>query len=362
MQSRDTTLRLLARVMELKPHETKETLSLNEARNYIIALSKPMGEAVDLINGNLEEIKRKRKEVEAFEDDIKGFQAQLKFSGFELEVETLDYPMTVCTAEGCTTYENIGETRVRNTIYSQVCHSPCGLRVPCQTTNNAELRGCAAMSGERCMKCSHDYRVHMHIYYKATKRPKEFLSKETQKLIKEKKDLKSQKEAFVAELEKDIKELNDEKDFIYECASIFGVFLKENALIPYNDSFADYLDMLIKEEECKEKKIRDVKKIERMKREKKTYEEKKQVIMGNLASSEGSNHEVISADIHERKDKLCSLRRNGKSLKSALGTLILLISPCAFSFNFLYPWQKRKRDVILCVKMTCDVSSRSILK
>ena len=322
MQSRDTTLRLLARVMRLKPHETKETLSLNEARNYIIALSKPMGEAVDLINGNLEEIKRKKKEVEAFEDDIKGFQAQLKFNGFELEVEKLDYPMTVCTADGCVTYENIGETRVRNTIYSQVCHSPCGLRVPCQTTNNQELRGCAAMWNGTCRHCSHDYRVHMHIYYKATKRPKEFLSKETQQLIMEKKDLKSQKEALVAELEKDIKELKGEKDYIYECASYFGVFLKKNALIPYNDSFADYLDMLIKEEECKEKKIRDYKKIERMKREKKTYEEKKRVIMGNLASSDGSSHEVISAEIHERKDKLCSLPHNGKSLKIALGIVV----------------------------------------
>ena len=177
MQSRDTTLKLLARVMRLKPHETKETLSLNEARNYIIALSKPMGEAVDLINGNLEEMK-------------------------------------------------------------------------------------------------------------------------------------------------DIKELKSEKDYIYESASYFGVFLKKNALIPYNDSFADYLDMLIKEEECKEKKIRDYKKIERMKREKKTYEEKKRVIMGNLASSDGSSHEVISAEIHERKDKLCSLPHNGKSLKIALGIVV----------------------------------------
>ena len=177
MQSRDTTLRLLARVMRLKPHETKETLSLNEARNYIIALSKPMGEAVDLINGNLEEMK-------------------------------------------------------------------------------------------------------------------------------------------------DIKELKSEKDYIYECASYFGVFLKKNALIPYNDSFADYLDMLIKEEECKERKIRDDKKIERMKREKKTYEEKKRVIMGNLASTDGSSHEVISAEIHKRKDKLCSLRRNGESLRTALGIVV----------------------------------------
>ena len=306
----------------LKPHKTKETLSLNEARNYIIALSKPTGEAVDLIDGNLEEIKRKTEEVQAIEGDIVGFQAQLKFKGYELKVEKLEYPMTVCAAEGCRTYENIGENRVRNTIYSQICHPRCNLRVPCQTTNNEELRGCAAMTDGRCKECSHDYSVHMHLYTKTTKRPKEFLSKETQDLIKEKKGLKSQKKAFVAELEKEKEELKGEKDYIYECASYFGVFLKKNALIPYNDSFADYLDMLIKEEECKEKKIRDDKKIEKMKREKKTYEEKKKVIMGNLASTDGSSYEVTSAEIHERKDKLCSLPHNGESLRKALGIVV----------------------------------------
>ena len=309
-------------MLGLKPHDTKETLSLNEARNYIIALSKPMGEAVDLINRNLKAIEYRRKEVAGCEQNIKTFEAQLKFTGYELKIERLDYPMTVCTSEGCKKYENIGETRERNTIYSQVCHEHCSLRVPKETTNNEELRRCAAMTGGKCDRCTHDYRVHMHISYKATIQPKEFLSPETQKLIREKKDLKSQKEALIAELEKDIKELNDEKDFIYECASHFGVFLKENALIPYNDSFADYLEMLIKEEESKEKKIRDDKKIEKMKMEQKTYEEKKRVIMGTLASNAGSNHEVIATDIHKRKDKLCSLKHNGKTLKIALGKVL----------------------------------------
>ena len=41
----------------MKPHETKKTLSLNEARNCIIAMSKPMGQAVQLIEINLRKIK-----------------------------------------------------------------------------------------------------------------------------------------------------------------------------------------------------------------------------------------------------------------------------------------------------------------
>ena len=42
---------------------------------------------------------------------------------------------------------------------------------------------------------------------------------------------------------------------------------------PCNDAMGDYLDMLIKEEKCKEKRIRDEKKIEKLKKEKRTYED-----------------------------------------------------------------------------------------
>ena len=47
--------------------------------------------------------------------------------------------------------------------------------------------------------------------------------------------------------------------------------------------------------------------------------------MGTLASNAGSNYEVIATDIHKRKDKLCSLKHNGKTLKIALGKVLLSI-------------------------------------
>ena len=311
--------------MQIPPHETKKTLSLNEARNYILALSKPMGEAVDLINRNLKAIDDEREKCRAVDADIEAFEAQLKFKGFDLTIKRLDYPMTVCAAEECKRYEFIGESRERNTIYAQICHDHCNIRAPVETTNNEQLRGCAAMSDGKCTrpKCRHDFRVHMHITYKTTVVEEEFLSKETQKRIMEKKDGKSKKEAFIDELEKKIKKLEEEKDYIYDCASHFGIFLKENALIPYNDSFGAYLDMLIKEEEDKEKEIRDNKKIEKMKKEKKTYEQKKIVIMKNIESSAGDNNKVFSAEeIYRMKDKLCALEHNGESLRKSLGTVM----------------------------------------
>ncbi len=307
----------------MKPHETKKTLSLNEARNCIIAMSKPMGQAVQLIEMNLKKINDVKDQCKVFDADIKSFQAELPFNAFELEVKQLDYPMTVCAAETCKKYVNIGRSRERNTIYQQICHHHCYLSgVPVETTNNEQLRNCRAMSGGNCTQCRHscNYALHMHITYTATLVEKEFLSDDAQYNIDQKSGLKAKKQAFIAELERSIKELEDEKKFIYECASFFGVFLKENAMIAYNDSFSEYLDMLIKEEEAKEDTIRDNRKIEQMKRDKQTYETKKNVIMENITSASKDKNAVIPIEkIYQMREKLCSLKHNGKTLKEALG-------------------------------------------
>ena len=283
-----------------------------------------MGQAVQLIEINLKKIKDVKDQCHVFEKDIKSFQKELKFNAFELELENLDYPMTVCAAEECKKYVNIGQSRERNTVYEQVCHDHCYLSgVPVETTNNDQLHGCRAMTDGKCNFCEHSYRQHMHITYTATLVEKEFLSEEAQKKIKKKSNLKSQKESFVAELERNINELEAEKQFIFRCASYFGVFLKQNAMIAYNDSFCEYLDMLIKEEEAKEKEIRDDHKIAQMRKDKQTYEEKKNVIMMNITSVTDDKKEVIPIEkIYEMREELCSLKHNGRTLKEALGMVL----------------------------------------
>lgn len=179
VKSCDTTCKLFDLVKNMKPHDTKKTLSLNEARNCIIAMSKPMGQAVQLIEINLKKIKDVKDQCKVYDADIRSFQAELHFKAMELEITQLDYPMTVCAAESCKTYVNIGKSRERNTIYEQVCHDHCYLSgVPVETTNNEQLRGCAAMSDGNYNHCSHDYRVHMHLTYTTNLVEREFLSDE----------------------------------------------------------------------------------------------------------------------------------------------------------------------------------------
>ena len=324
----DTTCKLFDLVKNMKPHDTKKTLSLNEARNCIIAMSKPMGQAVQLIEINLKKIKDVKDQCKVYDADIRSFQAELHFKAMELEIKQLDYPMTVCAAETCKKYVNVGKSRERNTVYQQVCHDHCKLPgVPVETANNDQLRGCAAMLLGYCKRCTHNYRVHMHLTYTTNLVEREFLSDEARNKINKRSNLKSQKESFIAELEKSIKELEEEKKFIFECASYFGVFLKENAMIAYNDSFSEYLDMLISEEEAKEEVIRDDKKIEQMKKDKQTYETKKNVIIATITSGSKDKNDVIPIEkIYEMRQKLCFLKHNGKTLKEALGKCIWKLS------------------------------------
>ena len=167
-----------------------------------------------------------------------------------------------------------------------------------------------------------------HMTYTADLVEKEFLSKKVQDLIRQKADVKSQKEVFILELETHKKELEKEKETIYDSASFFGVFLKENAMIPYNDSFSEYLDMLIREEEAKEDLIRDDKKIKQLKNDKQAYEERKNVITRNItdAITSGSKDkkEVIPIEkVEQMRQTLCSLKYNGKTLSEALGKVHL---------------------------------------
>lgn len=50
----------------MKPHETKKTLSLNEARNCVIAMSKLMGQAVQLIEFNLKKMNDVKNQCKTF--------------------------------------------------------------------------------------------------------------------------------------------------------------------------------------------------------------------------------------------------------------------------------------------------------
>ena len=305
----------------MPPHETKKTLSMNEARNFIVAMSKPMGEAVELIYRNSKEIEKNENLCKASDDEIQKFQETLKFKGFTRERNHLQHPITVCTHKDCTEYKLIGKSKQQETIFKQICHERCYLKgIPSETTNNPQIYNCRAMVKGRCKHCKHDYRDHMHMTYTTSLVEAIFLSDDVQKKINKLTNVKDMKEKFIAELEKSIEEYEEEKEVLYRGASHFGAFLKKNAMIPYNDSFSDYLDRLIQVEQNQQDGDKD--KINQLKEDKRTYEMKKKAIMEQTSSPAHSEENDIQIEkIYEMKNQLCSLKHNGEDLKKTLGTV-----------------------------------------
>ena len=179
-------------------------------------MSKPMGEAVQLIEMNLKNIKDVKDQCKIYDADIRRFQAELQFKGFERKICQLDYPMTVCAGDKCKRYVNVGKSRERETIYPTICHDHCYLSgVPVETTNNDQLYHCDAMTGGNCNNCGCNYRFHMHITYTTTLEEKVFLSDDAQRKINEKSSMKGKKQAFIDELTKRIEEYEEEKKYIF---------------------------------------------------------------------------------------------------------------------------------------------------
>lgn len=88
------------------------------------------------------------------------------------------------------------------------------------------------------------------------------------------------------------------------------------AMIPYNDSFSDYLDMLIKDEQTKEEVDKD--RIDQLIEDKRTYEKKKQIIIRETSSADSDGKVIQIERIYEMRKELCCLKHNGKDLKEAL--------------------------------------------
>ena len=278
-----------------------------------------MGEAVELILMNLRMITLIIQLIKQDDDKIEKLQERLYFKGYERVITQLDYPMTVCAHKDCKEYQSVGMTMEMQTNYKTVCHDHCNVQgVPVETTNNEQLYRCSAMDEGTCRNCQHNYKDHMHVTYTSTFKEKTFLSDHIQEEINKITDVKGKKEALIRELEKQIKENEEEREIIYTCASHFGAFLKQNATNSYNDIFSDFLDTLIKEEEAKGKEIRNDKRIEQLKKDKVSYEEQKKAIIEQTSSSTESERIVTKIKIiYEMKKQLCSLKHNGDTLLRA---------------------------------------------
>ena len=332
--SSEMTHTMFDHIRGLPPHETQNTISMNNAKSIVTSLGKPMAEILQLIEHNKEEGEKRKLNLQAVKHDIAKFKEDLEFPGYSLETTKLENPSTVCTHADCVKHVQVGASRVSNTVYDTVCHENCGTKgLSTETANNKNLKNCRAFRvsrkyttqkfdkvGQPCNNCQHDYKLHMHITYTTKIVQKKFFSEGVQKKIEEKGNLKDMQKEALEQLQNTIEQLEGEREIIMSSAAKFAAFMMKTALIAYNDAFNEYLDQLIEDEKSKPDCIRDLKRVTKLKEDKEKYAQQINIIKDALKLKQQNKDTNIEAkDIYELRDQLYKLPHFGSNIKDMIG-------------------------------------------
>lgn len=98
----------------LKPHQLKNTVSVNEARRIIEHLSQPLAEISQLIFDNIRILERHQQNLQIENQSLDQLKKNLYIPILDLEVTQLTQPVTVCTSSKCVTTVKVRKLLITN--------------------------------------------------------------------------------------------------------------------------------------------------------------------------------------------------------------------------------------------------------
>lgn len=321
LKSIEETNRTIKYIENLKPHKIKNTISLNNTRQLVLKLTRPLAEINKLMQTN----------IKILEDDMQDLQ-QMKGTREELlkkrmmkqkgiDVRKIDHPKTVCSNKKCVRVwkKDTGES---TNEYVTICHAKCRLEgVQADSIGAPELIGCEAMGPDQhCQNCGHSYREHLHVYYDSVEIEETVVNEAVDLALKAKLSDEERKKIAIANQAKKIEERRSEIKIIEKACAQFANFLKQNAITPYNDDMEKYLNHYIKEEEEKVAEGGNRKLLDNLIKSKESYLQEKKILDDKLAAgvSSETSKEFQQEDINKLVDQLLNLKHSGRSLREAL--------------------------------------------
>ncbi|CAG2109583.1 unnamed protein product, partial [Medioppia subpectinata] len=266
--------RLFAHISHLPTHQVMDTLSLNNAKQIIQIITKPLADIIKNIADNV-------KQCETYKIQLKaqpGIATKQEIPSVELVYYQLHEPKTVCTDVGCV--EQTEVNGITTTIYPRPCHLPCYLKysdgsimgdkglLKCRAFNKhnskdnnpnkikttsdkftesyLKLPGIflAKTAGSNfCLKCSHSIKHHMHMTYETKAVLKTVPVDDSNTRVKS--VTAEGPEPEIQRLDRRIADLNDENHTIVNSMAMFACFLANNTLTACSDAFDDYVQHLI---------------------------------------------------------------------------------------------------------------------
>ncbi|GBG93402.1 hypothetical protein CBR_g68530 [Chara braunii] len=317
--------RLMNYVIGRNPHKVQDTVSVNEARRLILRLARPLGDISRLIQLNKQMMEEKMNEDLSSTNHISELRQQLFVPAVDLEYRKLDHPHTVCAANAHR--DIVMVAGVAKYDYKTRCHTPCYLtNVDVETTNNPALRRCAAMgSGGNCNSCGCSWTVHMHVLTETKLIKIEQRDASIQERIKTVEDAKEEHQRNIQQMKERSKKLDEEQKAISKTLARFAVFLKCNAITPYNDSTLGYLNHLIDEEmNLRAAGAKNAEILNGLIKMKASYEEEVKILttaMLDRSAVVDSSVFISAEEIQNNIQQLFALEINGPKIKQAMEEL-----------------------------------------
>jgi hypothetical protein len=315
--SREDTIRLIKHFQSIPPHEVKNTMSLNGARQLMSELTKPLAEISQTTNTNMQVVEDS---ILALRDTrLKGDQLRnsLHVQKIKMNSEQLDRPRTVCAHTNCVEVRDDGKGQNNMVIiYKTHCYPACYLTgVEHDQMAHPGLVQCAAFSGSNtCLKCSHHWQQHLHIIYELFPETVTVIDSGIEQQLSNHSDDITLKETAISQHQKRLEEYKLEQESIRETTAKFCVLLKDNSLVPYNDATIAYLDFMIKEEQAKVQAGGNNKKLLSLTEERHKHQEAIELITRNMASN-ATWTDLSEGAVDRMVQSLYSLKHFGKNLQ-----------------------------------------------
>uniref|UniRef100_T1IKP8 Uncharacterized protein n=1 Tax=Strigamia maritima TaxID=126957 RepID=T1IKP8_STRMM len=314
----EETNRLISHFKKLEAHIIDDTISLNDARQNIVCLTKPIADISKNIQQNLAIIKDKREMLSSTEANEKDLVKMLFVDIIKLETEPLNHPRTVCGAASCVEYHPAADGSVGAVEYVKHCHSHCGLTgVPVNIVGDARIQKCWAMNGTlNCTQCGCSWDQHLHITYVQIPVATKITVQDVETKISGKKSERQQIEEFISKLDEIREEQEDEQRKIIEMSVKLGRYLSKNAILAYNDVLGKYIDHLIEKEEQKVVVDGNDDVLRRLKSMRAMYEEEVKALI--TAMAQPNAEEMTFAEFKTHLVDLYALKHNGAQLQNAI--------------------------------------------
>ncbi|KAF0428486.1 p-loop containing nucleoside triphosphate hydrolase [Gigaspora margarita] len=216
--------RLIEYVISRQPHKVKDTLSLNNSRKMVKLLLDILAIMQVRIADNIRVINKKQKEIRESNKTIEELREEMYVKKLEIDEEPLEFPRTICTSKKCT--KEIQNDGKKQKIYS-ICCDNCHSKISTKTIGRICLLFSTAIGlNGKCKICGCSW-------------------------ISKKLSDTEQKKKWIEELQDIVDDIILEKELIIDIQNKFAQFLIQNAILHYNISFREYVDMLIDSEKKK---------------------------------------------------------------------------------------------------------------